>query len=226
MKYFQNISNLWGNVLTALGNTVYISLIAIVLGTILGIAMGVVLTYCKKRWQWLFRIYVDIMRGLPVLVTIFVVYYFVNAVLKMFFGLQMQQNTAGAVALTMFSAAQMTELTRGALQAIPKGQIEAGRAIGLTFPQIFFNILLPQAVVQMIPPWINSATEMIKASTLLGMIGVLDLLLVTRQIVAKYGEALVYYLIIGVFYFAINTLIEYAGKKLSKKLNYLQKAKR
>lgn len=73
MKYFQNISNLWGNVLTALGNTVYISLIAIVLGTILGIAMGVVLTYCKKRWQWLFRIYVDIMRGLPVLVTIFVV---------------------------------------------------------------------------------------------------------------------------------------------------------
>ena len=218
MKYFQNISNLWGNVLTALGNTVYISLIAIVLGTILGIAMGVVLTYCKKRWQWLFRIYVDIMRGLPVLVTIFVVYYFVNAVLKMFFGFQMQQNTAGAVALTMFSAAQMTELTRGALQAIPKGQIEAGRAIGLTFPQIFFNILLPQAVVQMIPPWINSATEMIKASTLLGMIGVLDLLLVTRQIVAKSGEALVYYLIIGVFYFAINTLIEYAGKKLSKKL--------
>ena len=107
-----------------------------------------------------------------------------------------------------------------------KSVIEAGRAIGLTFPQIFFNILLPQAVVQMIPPWINSATEMIKASTLLGMIGVLDLLLVTRQIVAKYGEALVYYLIIGVFYFAINTLIEYAGKKLSKKLNYLQKAKR
>ena len=226
MKYFQNISNLWGNVLTALGNTVYISLISIVLGTILGIAMGVVLTYCKKRWQWLFRIYVDIMRGLPVLVTIFVVYYFVNAVLKMFFGVQMEQNTAGAVALTMFAAAQMTELTRGALQAIPKGQIEAGRAIGLTFPQIFFNILLPQAVVQMIPPWINSATEMIKASTLLGMIGVLDLLLVTRQIVAKYGEALVYCLIIGVFYFAINTLIEYAGKKLSKKLNYLQKAKR
>ena len=88
MKYFQNISNLLGNVLTALGNTVYISLIAIVLGTILGIAMGVVLTYCKKRWQWLFRIYVDIMRGLPVLVTIFVVYYFVNAVLKMFFGFQ------------------------------------------------------------------------------------------------------------------------------------------
>ena len=110
MKYFQNISNLWGNVLTALGNTVYISLISIVLGTILGIAMGVVLTYCKKRWQWLFRIYVDIMRGLPVLVTIFVVYYFVNAVLKMFFGVQMEQNTAGAVALTMFAAARRTAL--------------------------------------------------------------------------------------------------------------------
>ena len=76
----------------------------------------------------------------------------------------------------------------------------------------------------MIPPWINSATEMIKASTLLGMIGVVDLLLVTRQIVARHNDALVYYLIIGFFYFALNTLIEIVGKKLNQKVNYLEKA--
>ena len=78
----------------------------------------------------------------------------------------------------------------------------------------------------MIPPWVNSATEMIKASTLLGMIGVVDLLLVTRQIVAKYNEALIYYLLIGCFYFLMNTLIEFAGNRLSKKANYLGKARR
>ena len=135
-------------------------------------------------------------------------------------------NTSGAMALTMFSVAQMSELTRGALQSIPKGQIEAGRAIGLTFPQIFFDILLPQAVIQMIPPWINSATEMIKASTLLGMIGVMDLLLVTRQIVAKHNDALGHYLILGCFYFVLNTAIELAGNRLNAKFNYLEKSRR
>ena len=226
LHYFTNIYNLRGNVWTGLVNTFSIALIAIVLGTVLGIAIGMILTYGKKGVQYPFRAYVDVMRGLPVLVTVFVVYYFLNAVLKMLFGFQLSQNTSGAVALTLFSASQMSELTRGALQAIPQGQIEAGRAIGLTFPKIFFRILLPQAVVQMIPPWINSATEMIKASTLLGMIGVVDLLLVTRQIVAKYNDALVYYVIIGCFYFILNTMIEIAGKKLSKKVNYLEKSKR
>lgn len=226
MIYFQNIYNLRANVVTGFLNTVSISIAAIILGTIIGIAFGMILTYAKKGVQWPVRIYVDVMRGLPVLVTVFIVYYFLNNVLKMLFGFQMEANMSGAVALTMFSTAQMTELTRGALQAIPDGQIEAGRAIGLTFPKIFMKILLPQAIVQMIPPWINSATEMIKASTLLGMIGVVDLLLVTRQIVAKYNDALVYYVIIGCFYFLLNTLIEYFGKRISKKVNYIEKATR
>ena len=139
MSYFENIYNFRSIVLTGLLNTFSIALIAIVLGTILGIAIGALLTYGKAAYQWPFRLYVDIMRGLPVLVTVFVVYYFLNSVLKILFAIQMDQNTSGAVALTLFSAAQMTELTRGALQSIPKGQIEAGKAIGLTFPQIFFQ---------------------------------------------------------------------------------------
>ena len=226
MKYFNNIYTLRANVLTGLFNTFSIALIAILLGTVIGILFGMALTYGKKWMKIPIRAYVDVMRGLPVLVTVFIVYYFLNAVLKGFFSVTMDQNTSGAVALTLFAASQMTELTRGALQAIPPGQIEAGKAIGLTFPKIFTKILLPQAIVQMIPPWINSATEMIKASTLLGMIGVVYLLLVTRQIVAKYNEALVYYVIIGCFYFILNTLIEFVGKKWSQKVNYLERVKR
>ena len=226
MEYFQNFYAMRGNVLEGLFNTFSVALIAIVLGTIIGIAVGMIMTYGHPLAKWPFRIYIDVMRGLPILVTVFVVYYFINAVLKGFFGFTMDQNTSGAMALTMFSVAQMSELTRGALQSIPKGQIEAGRAIGLTFPQIFFDILLPQAVIQMIPPWINSATEMIKASTLLGMIGVMDLLLVTRQIVAKHNDALGHYLILGCFYFVLNTAIELAGNRLNAKLNYLEKSRR
>lgn len=223
--YFENFINFKANVLPALYNTVYISLIAILVGTVIGILFGVIMTYGKKWYQWPVRVYVDIMRGLPILVTVFIVYYFFNALFKILFGIQMNQNESGALALSMFAVAQMTELTRGALQSIPKGQIEAGKAIGLHPITIFFRILLPQAVVQMIPPWINSATEMIKASTLLGMIGVLDLLLVTRQIVAKYNHALGYYLIIGAFYFILNTVIELLGKRLNAKLNITSRSK-
>ena len=219
-EYIINFINFKSNLIPALVNTITISLIAICVGTLIGILFGIILTYGKQWAQWPIRIYVDVMRGLPILVTVFIVYYFLNAVLKMIFGIQMNQNTSGAVALSMFAVAQMTELTRGALQSIPPGQREAGKAIGLSPVKIFTRILLPQAIVQMIPPWINSATEMIKASTLLGMIGVLDLLLVTRQIVAKYNHALGYYLIIGVFYFVLNTLIEMAGKRISVKVDY------
>ena len=216
MKYFQNISNLWGNVLTALGNTVYISLIAIVLGTILGIAMGVVLTYCKKRWQWLFRIYVDIMRGLPVLVTIFVVYYFVNAVLKMFFGFQMQQNTAGAVALTMFSAAQMTELTRGALQAIPKGQIEAGQAIGLSGTVIKIEIELPIMMKKVLPSMGNYLISLFKDTSIASAITVGELTYISKVLTTQTFRVFEVWLTTGILYVAACYLIAFILRRVEK----------
>lgn len=208
------------NLISGFLNTIFMAGSAILLGTLLGIIFGFIMTYGQKFMKAPIRLYVDIIRGIPVLVTIFVVYYFVDTLLVMLFGLKLSQQSAGIVALFVFASAQVTEITRGALQDIPKGQIEAGKAIGLTFHQIFIDILLPQAIVQMIPPWINTATEIIKASTLLGIIGITDLLLVTRQMVAKFNHALLFYLLIGVFYFCINTLIEFGGHRLSKKLNY------
>ena len=207
--------------LEGLGFGLLMAIIAITVGTIIGLLLAFAAVSKSKIARKLVQIFVTIFRNTPILILVYITYFGMPTI-----GINIPKVPSFVITLALYSSAYMEEVFRAGLEAIPKGIIEAGLAIGLTFPQIFFNILLPQAVVQMIPPWINSATEMIKASTLLGMIGVLDLLLVTRQIVAKYGEALVYYLIIGVFYFAINTLIEYAGKKLSKKLNYLQKAKR
>ncbi len=93
----------------------------------------------------------------------------------------------------------------------------------MKFRQILRYILLPQAFVRMLPPWINIMTEIIKGSTLLSLIGVAELMLTTQQLIARYNDALHYYAFAGVVYFAINITVEqigrFAEKKLSRGLN-------
>jgi polar amino acid transport system permease protein len=156
---------------------------------------------------------------MPLLVTIFSIYYLVGFLLSRV-GINLTNLTSGIIAISALSTAQVAEITRGALQSIPKGQIEAGKAIGLHFDKIFVFILFPQVIVQIIPPWINTATEMTKASTLLALIGVRELLLATQQLVATSGRALLYYMFIGLIFFLLNTLIQLFGKLLEKKVSF------
>ena len=79
----------------------------------------------------------------------------------------------------------MGEIIRGALQSIPQTQIDAGRAIGLTFPRILVDVLIPQAMRQIMPVWVNTGAELVKASTLLSVIGTGELLLRTQEIVGR-----------------------------------------
>jgi polar amino acid transport system permease protein len=200
-------------------NTVVAAFFAIIIGTTLGILFGFILCYGNKYVKFPFRLYVDIIRGMPLLVTIFSIYYLVGFLLSRV-GINLTNLTSGIIAISALSTAQVAEITRGALQSIPKGQIEAGKAIGLHFDKIFVFILFPQVIVQIIPPWINTATEMTKASTLLALIGVRELLLATQQLVATSGRALLYYMFIGLIFFLLNTLIQLFGKLLEKKVSF------
>ena len=110
------------------------------------------------------------------------------------------------------------ENLRGALQSLPRGQTEAAKAIGLTFPQLFVYVLAPQALRQALPAWINTATEMVKASTLLSVISVAELLLVTKQIVARTFMTLEFYMLAGLIYFLINYAIERAAKAVERRV--------
>ncbi len=203
--------------LIGLVNTVVSSFSAIIIGAILGVAIGIAVTYGNKYVKIPLRLLIDIIRGIPGLVIIFSIYYFLDAVMMMY-GMRLSLMAAGIIALSITNAAQIAELTRGALQSIPNGQIEAGRAIGLRFWQIILYILMPQALIQMLPPWVNSATETVKGSTLLSLIGVSQLLLVTQQMIATNNQALKYYIFIGVVFFILNTFIEMVGKAFEKRL--------
>ena len=200
-------------ILQGLGTTVLVSALAIVLGTILGTFVGLVLVYGRWVSRFLVRIYVDFVRGTPVFVLVLASFYLLSQV-----GIQLTAFQAGLVALVVFCSTHVGENLRGALLSLPKGQTEAAKAIGLTFPQIFVYVLAPQALRQALPSWINTAAEMVKASTLLSIIGVLELLLVIKQIIARNFMSLEFYLFAGLVYFVIDYAIERAAKVVERRV--------
>ena len=119
---------------------------------------------------------------------------------------------------TLFCGSHVAEIVRGALQALPRGQMEASQAIGLTFFQALGYVLLPQALRQILPTWVNSSTEIVKASTLLSVIGVAELLLSTQQIIARTFMTLEFYLFAGFLFFIINYAIELLGRHIEKRV--------
>lgn len=193
--------------------TLGISVGSIVLGTILGCLVGIQLVFAPLWLRFPFRIYVDLMRGTPLLVLILAAFY-VPAVL----GLSLSAAQAGTLALGLFAGAHIGELVRGSLQAIPPGQIEAGRSIGLTFPQILGSVLLPQALRTSLPPWINTGVELIKGSSLLSMIGVGELLLKTQEVIGRNFMTIQFYVFAGIVYLVVNIALDMLGKSMERRL--------
>ncbi|MGD9478475.1 amino acid ABC transporter permease [Shinella sp. G-2] len=215
MSSFAFLEQLWGAryvILSGLGTTVSISLLAIVAGSLFGVFVGLALVYGGRVLRLVVRAYTDIIRGTPVLVLVLASYYVSAAA-----GIDLGPFSAGILALAVFCSSHIGEIVRGALQAIPKGQTEAAKAIGLTFSQTFTSVLWPQALRQCLPAWVNTAAEMVKASTLLSVIGVAELLLRTQEIISRNFMSLQFYFLAGALYFIVNFGIERLGKYVERK---------
>jgi polar amino acid transport system permease protein len=215
MSSFAFLEQLWiarHVIVAGLGVTVSISLFAIVAGSLFGVLVGLALVYGGGVLRFFVRAYIDIIRGTPVLVLVLASYYVSSAV-----GVDLGPFSAGILALAVFCSSHVGEIVRGALQAIPKGQTEAAKAIGLTFSQTFTSVLWPQALRQCLPAWVNTAAEMVKASTLLSVIGVAELLLRTQEIISRNFMSLQFYFLAGALYFIVNFGIERFGKYVERK---------
>jgi polar amino acid transport system permease protein len=179
--------------------------------------MGVALAY---GWWWLrlvARLYVDLMRGIPLLVLILFTYYGLAL-----FGINVPAFWAGVIALGAFAAAHVAENFRGAVQSVPAGQMEAAKAIGLTFGKRLSYVILPQAVRRMLPPWVNTALEIVKGTTLLSIIGVVELLLSAQQAMARNYMIIDFYLLTTALYVAINFTLAQLGASLERRFSYLR----
>jgi polar amino acid transport system permease protein len=194
--------------------SVEVSAAAIVIGTLLGLFIGIGLAFGGRPVRWPLRAYVDVVRGTPVLVLILASFYILAA-----FGIQFTATGSGVFALSLFCGAHLGEIFRGALQAIPATQIDAGKSLGLSSPQVLFLVLLPQALRQVLPVWINTAVEIVKASTLLSIIGVGDLLLKTQEVIGRTFQTLEFYVFAGLVYFLVNYAIERLGKRAERRFS-------
>jgi polar amino acid transport system permease protein len=152
--------------------TIEVALMVVSMSLFVGLILGTIITYGPLSARSLVRLFSDVIRGIPILVLIFFVYYGLPVT-----GLNLNSFTAGVFALTLFSTAQVIEIARGALQSIHHGQMEAAKAIGLTFPQRLVYVVFPQAVRRFLPPWINSVTDAVKGTALLSLVGIVDLML-------------------------------------------------
>ncbi|MFZ6763153.1 amino acid ABC transporter permease [Pseudoroseomonas sp. WGS1072] len=205
------------SLLNGLGVTMLSSLWSIVIATVCGTLMGVALAY---GWWWLrlpARLYVDVMRGIPVLVLILFTYYGLAL-----FGIDVSAFWAGIIALSAFATAHVAENLRGAVQSVPAGQMEAAKAIGLTFPKRLWYVILPQAFRRTLPPWVNTGLEIVKGTTLLSVIGVVELLLASQQIMARNYMIIDFYLLATVMYLIINFALAQLGGLLERRFSYLR----
>jgi polar amino acid transport system permease protein len=183
--------------------------LVVALALVVGLVFGAGVTYGPWFIAWPIRLFSDVIRGIPILVLIFFVYYGLPAV-----HVNLATFTAAVFALTLFSTAQVIEIVRGALQSIHHRQMEAGKAIGLTFVQRLAYVILPQALRRFLPPWINSVVDAVKGSALVSLIGISDLMLEVQKVAGRTYDALPVYIVGALIYFAIN----YALSTLSRRL--------
>ncbi len=197
--------------------TLEVSLLVVVISLIIGLVLGVGITYGPTWLYWPIRLYTDFIRGVPVLVLIFFVYYGLPAL-----GMNLGNFTAAVAALTLFKTAHVIEIARGAIQSIHAGQRDAAKALGLTFWQQMIYVIFPQATRRFLPPWLNAVTDAVKGSSLVSLIGVVDLMLAVQKVIGRTFEPMPLYITGAIIYFLINYALSSLSRRLEARYAHLR----
>jgi polar amino acid transport system permease protein len=163
-------------ILSGLTTTLTLGAVCILLGFVAGVALALARLYGPRPLRWLAVAYIDAFRAVPVLVLLFVVYYALP-----FSGIRLDAFTAATAAISMVSAAYSAEIVRAGIEAIPKGQFEAARALGLRFPVMMRKVVLPQALRIVVPPLTSNAINVVKDTALASVVAMPDLLKQANQ---------------------------------------------
>lgn len=195
--------------------TLEISVISITLGFIGGILIGMLRVSRNPLVSGVSSVYVEAFRGTPLLIQIFLVYLGLPQL-----GIEVESAlVAGLIALSANSAAYQAEIFRGGVQSIPKGQMEAARSLGMTHNQSMSNVVIPQALRNALPAYTNEFITMIKDSSLVMTIGVLELTLTGKLISAETAQPFVVLIFVAVLYFILtfttSRILRYVEKRFA-----------
>jgi polar amino acid transport system permease protein len=182
--------------------TFKVSLVCLIIGVVIGFPVALARVYGPKWLRWFVSAYVEIFRGTPVLVQLFLIYYGLPQ-----FGIIFSAFTSAYLAIGLNSAAYQSEYFRGAIQAIASGQMMAARSIGMTRLQAIRHIIIPQAFRFAIPSWSNEVVSMVKISSVVYLIAIPEMMYVAKGLISKYYNPMPTYVLVGLVYLVVIGLM-------------------
>ena len=193
--------------------TVRICSLAMVIGLVLGGLLGLAAMSRFAPVRWLVIAYVDFIRGTPLLIQIFLVYFALPVV-----GITLPEFWAGVIALSLNAAGFIAEIVRAGIGAVEKGQAEAARSIGMRHHQVLFHVLLPQSLRAVVPPATNELISLVKGSALLSVISVYELTRAGQAIIAVHFAPFEIFLLIALYYYLTISALAWLSRWLERRL--------
>lgn len=202
-----------GFILTGVLNTVYISVVAIVVGTILGAIVGFIRHEASLALNVVFGGVLDILRSVPLIIQLILFSTYVGAI-----GYPLDPFISGSIVLSLYTMAFMSEVFRGGFDSVPQSMRTAARSLGMTYWQTVKHIRIPIGMRAVFPSWLGVALSVIKDSALVSVIGYMELLRTSEQLISRTQQPLEILLGVGLFYFIISYPLSLYGKHVERKM--------
>lgn len=201
-----------GPLTVGLWNTLYISFVSILIAIVIGIVTGLCRISTNLALKKLAITYIELIRGTPLLVQIFIFYFFIGTVFKL------DMVTSGIAALSIFAGAYIAEIVRAGIQSIPKGQMEASRSLGMNYFQSMRYVILPQALKRTLPPMAGQFISLIKDSSLVSVISITDLTKAGREIVSSTFSPFEVWFVVALMYLVLTSGLSFLVQLLERRL--------
>ena len=216
MSIFELFAQTYPRLLQGLWMTIELTLVSLLIAAVLGLLFGLLSVSRTTFLRGISRVYIDIIRGTPLIVQVFFIYFGIPSALNM----RLDAFIAGVIALSLNAGAYTAEIVRGGIQSIDKGQMEAARSLGLPYTMAMRRVVLPQAIKTMIPAIVNQCIITLKDSSLVSVIGLAELTQTGRLIIANNFESLKMWIIIGVMYFIPIMILSKVSSHIERKMSY------
>lgn len=214
MELFELLRQAAPVMLVGAGYTLLFALASMLGGLALGFPTAILRMSTWRVLRWPADLYVSIMRGTPLLVQLFVIYYGLPSI-----GIEFTPVTAGVLALSLNAGAYLSESLRGAMQSISQGQWRAGFSLGLSYWQTLHHIVLPQSLRVAVPSMSNTLISLIKDTSLVSVITMTELMVATKEVIASTFQPLPLYIAAACIYWVLSMAFEALQRHAEKRLN-------
>lgn len=220
-KLIQILQTYSGMLLESLGQTMLLTLLSLIFAFIIGLIFGLMNVSKNKVLNFIGTLYVDAVRGVPLIVLAYFIYFGIPAGIKAagVTNFRLTALQAGTIALSMNAGAYMAEIFRAGIQSVDKGQMEAARSLGLSYGKAMQKVVLPQAIRTMVPSIINQFIISLKDTSILSVIGFPELTKAGNIIAGNTFAVLQVWAIVAVMYMIVITILSKIAKRVERRLN-------